>query len=176
MEIKCNSKLGMLFFIILLLNVVNIDNSHARVSVPSREVLSEFQAEDSEDSIIGQVFFRFPVQLIWSYPQVSSNIIFAYVRPIGMVGTNIRSNPAFNKTESISVQKDFSGIFDKIEYEGTIIDGGFLIIQLNGNYEFSVHQGDKFESIAIIIHKNIPAGSIDSEKLEVIEEKNKFTK
>ncbi len=166
----------MFFFIMLLLNVLSIKNSHARVSVPSREVLSEFQAEDSEDSLIGQIFFRFPVQYIWSYPLTSSNIIFIYVRPIGMVGTNIRSNPAFNKAESLSVQKDFSGIIDKIEYEGTIIDGGFLIIQLNGNYEFSVHQGDKFESVAIIIHKNIPEGSIDSEKLEVIEEKNKITK
>ena len=138
--------------------------------------MSEFNAVDSEESIIGQIFFRFPVQYIWAYPNVSSNIIFIYVRPIGMVGTTVRSNPVFNLPESISPQKDFSESIDKIEYEGSIQDGGFIIIHLNGNYKHSVHQGDKFESVAVIIYKNTPAGSINSEKLELIEEKTKLIK
>lgn len=176
MEVKSNNKIVRLFFIIALFNIMVIQISDASVSVPSREVLSEFQAVDSEESLIGQIFFRFPVQFIWAYPNVSSNIIFIYVRPIGMVGTTVRSNRIFNLNESISVQKDFSGIIDKIEYEGTILDGGFIIIQLNGNYVHSVQQGAKFESIAVIIYKNTPPGTIDSEKLELIDEQNNPTK
>ena len=142
MDMICKNKYFQLFFIILLFNVVAIHNCSAKTSVPSRNVLSEFNAVDSEESIIGQIFFRFPVQYIWAYPNVSSNIIFIYVRPIGMVGTTVRSNPVFNLPESISPQKDFSEIIDKIEYEGSIQDGGFIIIHLNGNYKHSVHQGD----------------------------------
>lgn len=170
MEVNKSNKICRQVFAILLLNIMLIPISNASTSVPSRDVLSEFRAVDSEDSIIGQIFFRNLVQFIWAYPTVSSDVIFIYVRPIGMVGSTIRSNPVFKLSESISIQKDFSGIIDKIEYEGSILDGGFIIIHLNGNYAHSVHQGDKFESIAVIIYKNLPAGSINSEKLELIEE------
>ncbi|MFV2059033.1 MAG: hypothetical protein ACC653_00035 [Gammaproteobacteria bacterium] len=171
MEIKKISKVSWILLITLICNIIVIQNLSADTSVPSRNVLSKFTAVDTEDSLIGQLFFRYPVQYIWSYPNVSSNIIFIYVRPIGIVGSTINADPVFSMPESISVQKDFSGIIDKIEYEGTIMDGGFVIIQLNGNYVHSVHQGDKFESIAIVITKNIPEGSINSEKLELIKEK-----
>jgi hypothetical protein len=174
MEINCKTKFRKLLFVFLLLNIITIQISNASISVPSNEVLTEFRAVDSEESIIGQIFFRFPVQYIWAYPTVSSNIIFIYVRPMGMAGTNNRENPAFKLSESISVQKDFSGIIDKIEYEGSLLDGGFIIIQLNGNYVHSVHQGDKFESVAVIIYKNTPSGSINSDKLDLIEEENKL--
>jgi hypothetical protein len=171
MDINNTNKFTWFLLATLLINISVIQISSAKTSVPSRNVLSKFSAVDSEDSLIGQLFFRYPVQYIWNYPNVSSNIIFIYVRPIGMVGTTVNADEIFRLPESISAQKDFSGIIDKIEYEGTILDGGFVIIHLNGNYVHSVHQGDKFESVAIVIHKNIPKGSINSEKLELIEEK-----
>lgn len=170
MEVTKKYKICRLILVILLFNIIAIQLSSADTSVPSRNVLSEFNAVDSEDSLIGQIFFRYPVQFIWAYPKVSSDIIFIYVRPIGMVGTSVRDKSIFNFSESISVQKDFSGIIDKIEYEGSILDGGFIILKLNGDYVHSVYQGDKFDSVAVIIYKNIPAGSINSEKLELIEE------
>ncbi len=170
MDVSKINKFIWFLVVVLVFNISLIQTSNADTSVPSRNVLSKFSAVDSEDSLIGQLFFRYPVQLIWSYPNVSSNIIFIYIRPIGIVGTTIDADPIFSLPESISPQKDFSGIIDKIEYEGTILDGGFVIIQLNGNYLFTVHQGDKFESVAIVIQKNIPKGSIDSEKLELIKE------
>jgi len=167
---NCKNKICSAFFTVLFLTSIVIQNSHASTSVPTRDVMSEFKAVDSEKSIIGRIFFQYPVQYIWAYPNVSSNIIFIYVRPMGLIGTTVQSNPIFNLTESISPQKDFSGIIDKIEYEGSIQQGGFIIIHLNGNYEHSVHQGDRFESVAVIIHKNIPEGAIKSEKLELIED------
>jgi len=170
MEINCKNKIYRLLFVLLLFNSVVIQNASTNTAVPSRQILSEFNAVDSEDSIIGQIFFRHSVQFVWAYPNVASNIIFIYVRPIGMQGTTVKENFGFSLSESISVQKDFSGIIDKIEYEGSIFDGGFIIIHLNGNYTHSVHQGDKFESVAVIIYKNIPNGSIKTEKLELIEE------
>ncbi len=171
MDINKLNKFNWLLLVVLFFNIVVIQSSIAKTSVPSRNVLSKFNAVDSEDSIIGQIFFRYPVQFIWNYPNVSSSIIFIYVRRIGIVGTTVNADPIFRLPESLSIQKDFSGIFDKIEYEGTIMDGGFIIIHLNGDYQYSVQQGDKFESVAVIIHKNIPEGSIDSKKLELIEEK-----
>jgi len=176
MEMVKKNKVYKYFFAMLIIimayNILIVNYSVASTSVPSRKVLSEFKANDSEKSIIGRIFFRYPVQYIWAYPNVSSDIIFIYVRPIGMIGTKVQDNPIFSLSESLSIQKDFSGIFDKIEYEGSILDGGFIIIHLTDKYVHSVHQGDKFESVAIIIHKYIPEGSINSEKLELIEEKN----
>lgn len=170
MEMNSNYTRYRIIFVVLLFNILVIPNNYAKTSVPSRNVLSEFKAVDYEDSIVGQIFFRYPVQLIWAYPNVRSNIIYIYIRPIGMVGTTIKENAVFNLPESLSPQKDYSGIIDKIEYEGSILDGGFIIIYLNGEYLHSVHQGDKFESVAVVIQKNIPEGSIDSEKLELINE------
>jgi len=170
MKLNKENKMYAYLFVILVFNFLVIQNSSAKTSVPSRNVFLKFEAVDSEKSIIGQIFFRYPVQLIWAYPNVSSNIIYIYVRPIGMVGTTVQSDPVFSLPESISPQKDFSGIIDKIEYEGSILDGGFVIIKLNGNYTHNVYQGDKFESVAVVIYKDIPEGSINSEKLELIEE------